>query len=105
MLSALKLPYHNIVKIENYNPSYVSLEEAYHDQEQALKRAVNSLQPQWHIIKAQTSLGKTESYLNLIRESKKQILIAVPTNKLKSEIVVRAQKKESTLWPLHLCMN
>lgn len=93
MLSALKLPYHNMVKIENYNPSYVSLEEAYHDQEQALKRAVNSLQPQWHIIKAQTSLGKTESYLNLIKESKNQILIAVPTNKLKSEIVLRAQKK------------
>ncbi len=92
MLSCLKPSYHEMVKIDRDNPSYVSITESYHDLEEALERAINSNQVQWHVIKAQTSLGKTEAYLSLIQNSQKRVLIAVPTNKLKSEIVNRGKR-------------
>jgi hypothetical protein len=45
----------------------------------------------WYIIQAQTSLGKTETYLQMIMDTSLRVLIAVPTNKLKMEIIKRAK--------------
>lgn len=40
-----------------------------------------------HLLKAQTALGKTEAYIDLIKEHPEcKFLVAVPTNKLKEEI-------------------
>ena len=44
----------------------------------------------WHVIKAQTALGKTETYLELLKNTSLKILIAVPTLKLKHEVRERA---------------
>ena len=45
----------------------------------------------WQIIKAQTSIGKTERYLEELRDTSMRVLIAVPTNNLKSEVRKRAE--------------
>lgn len=42
-----------------------------------------------HIIKAQTGIGKTHAYINLIKMTGSSFIIAVPTNALKDEVLSR----------------
>lgn len=81
-----------IIRLANYTENFVSLEEAEADFEQRLLEAVDSHDQLWHILKAQTALGKTEAYLKLLKNTNLRILIAVPTIKLKKEILKRAKK-------------
>ena len=47
----------------------------------------------WHIIKAQTALGKTHVYLEFLQNTSRRVLIVAPTNKLKHEVgTIRAAK-------------
>jgi hypothetical protein len=66
------------------------LEEAEEDFRQKLYYAVNSDEKKWYVIKAQTALGKTKTYLQLLKDTSLKFLIAVPTNKLKMEVLQRA---------------
>lgn len=45
-----------------------------------------------HIINAQTSVGKTEIYLEYMTNAQGRVLIAVPTNVLKHDVLRRARK-------------
>jgi hypothetical protein len=91
ILSALKPKYHQIERLSNYVEHYVSIEEAAEDFKRQLQYAMNTEEKKWYIIQAQTALGKTETYLQLLRETSLRVLIAVPTNKLKQEIINRAK--------------
>jgi hypothetical protein len=55
---------------------------------------MNASPKKWYIIQAQTALGKTETYLQLLKDTSLRVLIAVPTNKLKREIQQRAHDME-----------
>lgn len=60
--------------------------------EKSLKDALYSLKTGIYLIPAQTAVGKTEAYCNLIQqEVGKRFLIAVPTNRLKWEVKKRLQ--------------
>lgn len=59
-----------------------------------LREAVDAEDDNIYVIKAQTALGKTEAYCNIIQESPdKQFIIAVPTCKLQAEVVQRLKYK------------
>jgi hypothetical protein len=91
MLSSAKVKYHQFERIANFQENYVSIEEASKDFKRKLAIAVDSEDKVWHVIKAQTALGKTESYLELLKNTTQKVLIAVPTLKLKREVHERAK--------------
>lgn len=99
MLSTLKIRFGEIVELTTHATKWVSVEEAAKDFKQRLQSIINNRVPQWYVIKAQTSLGKTEMYIDLLKSTSLRILIAVPTNKLKREVVTRAEKKGIALIP------
>jgi hypothetical protein len=92
ILSTSKVKYHQMGKLANYAEHYVSIKEAEEDLKQKLDNAMNAEKKMWYIIKAQTSIGKTETYLKLIKDSSQRVLIAVPTNTLKQEVYERAKE-------------
>ncbi|SFM36262.1 DEAD/DEAH box helicase family protein [Pelosinus propionicus] len=93
LLLTAKLKYHQMERIAGYTEPLYTLEEAEKDFQKKFRNAMDDTRKMWFIIKAQTALGKTETYLRLIKDTSKRILIVVPTNKLKSEI--RRQRAES----------
>lgn len=80
----------SIVRLD-MKPKYVSLDAAYSCLENALYDAVFSNDESIHLIRAQTSLGKTQAFVNLskIKEGRKPLLIAVPLIRLKEEVTER----------------
>lgn len=82
-----------IVKL-NEEQNYESLKEVYQHVCTCLEHAVESSENEIVIIPAQTAIGKTEAYCNLIRDHpEKKFIVAVPTNQLKHEVYQRLQKK------------
>lgn len=82
-----------IVKLEE-SEDYVELDEVYQHVSTCLEHAVESSGNQIVIIPAQTALGKTEAYCNLIRDHpEKKFIVAVPTNQLKYEVYQRLKHK------------
>ncbi len=73
---------------------YILEEEQYYSLGEAQKCLVENLQKAFachgaglHLIKAQTALGKTTAYINLIRSNpEKKFLITLPTNILKDQV-------------------
>jgi len=95
MLSKAKPSVRSVVPLANSVEEYHSREEAQKDVEQSLLSAMDANDTKWHIIKAQTSIGKTTAYLKLMAENPtKRFLIAVPTNLLKREVCHRAEKEK-----------
>ncbi|MHB8063021.1 MAG: DEAD/DEAH box helicase family protein [Ruminiclostridium sp.] len=90
ILSTTKVSYSEFQKLANYNEHFVSLSEAEEDFKQRLIVAMDADDTNWHVIKAQTAIGKTKTYLELIKDTSKKVLIAVPTNHLKHEVQERA---------------
>ena len=90
ILSTAKPKYHEIEKLNSSAENYVSIKEVETDFSEKLTYAMNSDKNMWYIIKAQTALGKTQTYLELTKDTPQRVLIAVPTLKLKSEIYERA---------------
>ncbi len=82
-----------IEKVANYNEIYYPIEEVQKNLTTNLVSAINADDTRWHIIKAQTAAGKTETFLNLMENSGLKFLIAVPTNKLKRDVESRAEEK------------
>lgn len=73
---------------------YYPLEEAVHCLKQNLEMAYESFDSGIHLIKAQTSIGKTTQYIELIeRHPEASFLIAVPTNMLKQQVTEDLLKK------------
>ncbi len=92
ILSTLKPMVHQIERIADYNEFLVGLDEAHEDFSRKFSEAVRSKEKIWHIIKCQTALGKTEAILSFLRDYPGNVLIAVPTNKLKREEQERAKE-------------
>jgi hypothetical protein len=61
ILSTVKPSAHQMERIANYDERYVSLDDASRDFSRNFLRAVRSSRKGWHIIKAQTALGKTQA--------------------------------------------
>ena len=84
------------IKRVREEPEYVSLETA---QEDLLKKMEDILctmgDRQIHLLKAQTALGKTYAYCDLIKKYHKdfKIMVVVPTNKLQYEVARELQYK------------
>ena len=87
MILTAKVNRNNVVKLKE--KTYCSLEDAVSELEMKLSAAINSDKNQINIIKAQTAIGKTHLYINMIKNSKKKFIIAVPTNILKDEVYDR----------------
>ena len=79
--------------LQTVRKDYVSIQEAEIDLKNNFQKAVLSDKQGIHIIKAQTGIGKTNLYLDYLKESDKTFLIAVPTHKLKMEIYYKALSK------------
>lgn len=92
MLLTAKVKYHRMERLSGYTEQLCTLEEAEKDFQKNFRNAMDDPRKMWFIIKAQTALGKTETYLRLIKDTSKRVLIVVPTNNLKSEI--RRQRAE-----------
>lgn len=81
------------IKLDGYCEEFVSIEEAVQDLKQYLRRAIEADDTNIHVIKAQTSIGKTYSYIKEMTNSQQRFLIAASTNILKNEISARAKKE------------
>ncbi|MBE6844323.1 MAG: hypothetical protein E7508_01230 [Ruminococcus sp.] len=92
ILSTVKLKHGVMEKLGNYNEVYFPIEEMQEDLFSNLNKAVDSYNTYLHVIKAQTSAGKTEAYLRLMAKADKKFLIVVPTNKLKRDVKLRADR-------------
>ena len=87
MVLTAKTNRNSVIKLKENE--YFSLEEASLDVEEKLHNCINSNLNAINIIKAQTAIGKTHTYINLIKNSNKKFIIAVPTNILKDEVYQR----------------
>jgi hypothetical protein len=76
--------------IQTVKKEYVSIGEAENDLRNNFHEALNSDKRGIHLIKAQTGIGKTNLYLNLLKQTSDLFLIAVPTHRLKMEIYHKA---------------
>jgi hypothetical protein len=76
-----------VVKLKE--KEYCTLDETVAELQENLEKAINSSRNQINIIKAQTAIGKTYCYVNLIKNSDKKFIVAVPTNILKEEVYNR----------------
>ena len=79
--------------LQTVKKNYVSVSEAEKDLEYNFHKAVVSYEEGIHIIKAQTGIGKTNLYLNYMKNTNDIFLIAVPTHKLKMEVYNKAVSK------------
>ncbi len=71
---------------------YCSCEEAEDSLRENFRKADESADEGFHIVIAQTGLGKTNLYLNHLRTTGKKYIIAVPTHELVKEIMAKAQR-------------
>lgn len=77
-------------KVYRKGTVYHTLEEAEHCMRENLYAAYHACSPGIHLIRAQTGIGKTTAYIELVRKEKKaKFIIAVPTIMLKEEVYRR----------------
>lgn len=82
-----------VIRIQEDMP-YYEVDEVYNYIEKSLWEAAESARQGIYIIPAQTAIGKTEAYCDLVsREINQRFLIAVPTNLLKREVGERLKRK------------
>lgn len=85
MILTTKTKRNTIVELSK-NKKYVTLTEAEEDLYDRFIQVQGSHDNHIHVIKAQTGLGKSYTYINGLENSDKPYIVAVPTNKLKDEI-------------------
>lgn len=91
MLSTAKPTRHDVKIIEG--KAYCSIEEAEESLEKNMTVALRSRSSSTiKLIIAQTGLGKTQKYLEMLRSSDEPFLIVVPTHRLKYEVFIRARE-------------
>ena len=82
-----------IRKLENTEDFY-KIDECVSVLKEMLEEAVAARNSDIHIIKAQTALGKTEQYAEIVKNwTDKKFIIAVPTIKLQHEVAERIEAK------------
>lgn len=70
---------------------YYPIEEVSQELNDAFEQAINSQGQDIYIIKAQTGIGKTHTYLSYMKDTDRSLIIAVPTHSLKNEIMKQAR--------------
>lgn len=76
----------------NYDVKYYSLEEAQRDVYDVIHKVYMQNDDRIHIVKAQVGIGKSHSYLRIMKENPNdRFLIAAPTNLLKNELYKKAK--------------
>ena len=93
ILSTIRQKYHTIERLPNYIKKYYPIKEVVDDLRQYMLAATDATGNTIYIIKAQTAIGKTKIYLELIKNSDKKFIIAVPTNILKHDVFRRAAEE------------
>lgn len=66
---------------------FTNIDTAYMDLQNAFQRAAESQDNRIYIIKGQTALGKTSTYIEYMKKSSRPVVIAVPTHELKEQII------------------
>ncbi|MGN0631347.1 MAG: DEAD/DEAH box helicase family protein [Ruminococcus sp.] len=66
---------------------FTDTDTVYSDLQNAFQRAAESQENRIYIIKGQTALGKTSTYIEFMKKSLRPVLIAVPTYELKEQII------------------
>jgi hypothetical protein len=94
ILSTVKPKIGTMEKLSGCEEVYAPIEIVQEDVKKKLEQAIESKAIKWHIIKAQTAIGKTEAYLDIMKAYGSLTLIAVPTNKLKKDVYNRAVDKQ-----------
>ena len=84
MLSIIKIKRKEVLRIADIE--YSDIHEVQNELSKRFYTAVNSNDSKIHVIKAQTAIGKTHLYIEYLKNTKQQSIIAVPTNKLKNEV-------------------
>lgn len=93
ILSTCKLPPRQVERLSNVHRQLVTCEEAEKDFQQHFLEATQSEEKIWHVIRSQTSIGKTETFLQYqFHHPTCKMLIAEPTNQLKREVERRAER-------------
>ncbi len=91
ILSTCSIRPHQIERVSDNEDHLVSLDEASKDFQKLFNMIIEATKKCWHIIKSQTSLGKTQTVLQLLKDHPEmKVLLVVPTNILKREIAERA---------------
>ena len=78
------------VRLANHVEKFVPKEEIEEELLQALNSAIETKDDTIQIIKAQTAIGKSKAFIDLMANSHVRLLIAAPTNGLKHELHDRA---------------
>lgn len=82
-------------KADNYKEEYHPISEVEDDLMVELYAAFDSNDDNIHVIKAQTAIGKSTSFLRLMAENPdSNVLVAAPTNLLKEELYKKAEKND-----------
>lgn len=82
-------------KANSYEEEYHPISEVEVDLMNELTEAFDSCDEKIHVIKAQTAIGKSTSFLKLMAENPdSNVLVAAPTNLLKEELFKKAERNE-----------
>lgn len=103
MLSTIKPAKREIMVLQK--EKFTDIDTAYMDLQNAFQRAAESQDNRIYIIKGQTALGKTSTYIEYMKTSSRPVLIAVPTHELKEQIIRDAKEYGvDTLKPKRKCL-
>lgn len=92
MLTTAKTKRNTIVQLKN-DKKYAPLADAENDLINKFKYVQEQDDNNIHIIKGQTGIGKSRIYIEMLEQSDKPYIIAVPTHRLKDEIYDRCIEK------------
>ena len=91
-------PHNNTILKLNKDYEYVSLDEAVDDLAKNFDYIMKDTNEMCvYLLKAQTGIGKTYTYLNYMQSSEKHCIIAVPTNGLKRQVYQSAKNAGLTV--------
>ena len=87
MLCTAKIKRKEIIRVSK--KEYVSVDEVYSDLKHNFENAILSDDKDIHVIKAQTTIGKTHMYIDYLKNTSVPTVIALPTNILKNEVYLK----------------
>ena len=90
MLNTVNMSKNKVIKIK-HDQIFISLEQVREELNHKFINVINETRCGIYVIKAQTGIGKTHTYLDFLEHSEKPCIVAVPTNKLKNEIYNKAK--------------
>ena len=77
-------------RVAGYTEIFYPIDEVEADVDEKIRAAIDANDKRVHVVKAQTAVGKTRTYLEFMKTTTARCLIAVPTNVLKDDVYDRA---------------